>query len=132
MLSFFRLFKDRDTSAQFNRTWIANIQSTHAAVFAYIEGLIVLSAIQAVFVINQSWVVGAVYLVAFSAQLLLTSIYVRATTLMALGKLNWSARSRSIMLWITGLAGIALNVWLLNALGHVVDELMQPTLTAYN
>ncbi|CAB4326882.1 MULTISPECIES: hypothetical protein [unclassified Brucella] len=120
-----RIFREPDQSDEFYQEWAGNAQKLHSAVFDYIQSVVVLGALQfAVTREGTSWTIWAVYLAAYGVMLLATGVYFRAGVLLILRKLSLKGRWREVSLWISGLAGVAFNVWLVRALGELVQQII--------
>ncbi|ODT75597.1 MAG: hypothetical protein ABS76_33845 [Pelagibacterium sp. SCN 64-44] len=124
MLRFLRPFKEADADADFYLRWIGNAQAMHGAVFGYIEALIVLAALQ--FAAQQfgGAVIWSIYVVAWFAHLLLTTVYVRVMAAFAASRFPVQGTARNALFWMLGGISLMASVWLVGAYSVVIDAVI--------
>jgi hypothetical protein len=119
------LLRERDESREFYRQWASNAQGFHGAVFDYIQSVVILGALR--FAVTQqeaSWPIWVLYAAAYLALLLLTTVYFRTGLLLILKGTPLKGTWREASLWIAGALVLVFNIWLVGALGQVVEQII--------
>lgn len=124
------VLRESDADGTFFLDWIVRTQSVHSAVFTYIESLIVLGALQLAATASGSVLVWGVFLVAYGAQLLLTTVYARAFVGSLVSRSQLGGRWREVAFWVAGLVALAFNVWFVAALGDVLAQVIAAGLSS--
>jgi hypothetical protein len=125
MLKMLRVFaRESEGDGPFYLRWIGAAQSVHGAIFTYVESLVVLSAFQLAALHSGSLAVWLAFLIAYGAQLLLTTTYVRAGLGFAITKSSLRGAWREAAFWVGGVAGLLFNIWFVGALGDVLAQLI--------
>jgi hypothetical protein len=119
------LWQAPDQDNTYYRQWVANAQGFNGAVIAYIEGIIILGALE--FAISQggNWALWLMYGAAYLTILALSSTYAKAALVMALNGTRLTGKHRMVGLTVIGITATAFNLWLTFALSTAVGAVIE-------